>query len=337
MNRKPVTSFSFERPSFIYPSFCNEGVADDALLPIPSSYQLTKLGAAGQSIKHIAAALLQGRSLYVYGPTGSGKDAVFHAFSHMTRTPAKVFQIMPSTDIRSWLYSRAIGSNGTMWEEGELLKAVRDGYTCADGKTIPYLIVMTDFDRADPSQAEVLRMILDTTKGRIPGPGGIMYNVFPGTRIVATANTSGGGDDTGRMVSSRVIDTSIKSRFERVVKLGYMEWAEEERILVGKLSGIWSRLDQRDKDRVKSMTATLRASCEKGLAIEFGHRELCRWLGHAEDLLVLNAVRQPWVAVTAAFIQVIDDCPTPEDSLQIRRLAEPILGVQFATMGSIQI
>ena len=177
-------------------------------------------------------ALEQGDSVWVHGPPGSGKDEAVRAYSSLTRCPTLVLTVVQGQDLSSWKFARSFTQEGTYWEEGVLLKAVRDGHVTPDGRRIPYLIVLSDFDRCTSSQAEELRGILDTTAGKIIGPDGATHRVLPGTRFVATANSMGAGDPSGRMVSARVIDSSILDRFAYAVKFAPIGESTEVEILV---------------------------------------------------------------------------------------------------------
>ena len=266
----------------------NVGVPEEACLPMPPNYILPRHGALGKDNANALVALYYGRSLYVWGMPGTGKDALFHAWSAQTRTPAIIKNIIPGTDIESWFFSRGFSEGGTFWEEGVVLKALRDGYLCPDGTRVPYLFLVSDFDRADRSQAENLRLITDSIQGRVGGPAGSVYKLFPGTRIVVTANTPGGGDARGRMVSANPIDASIMDRWERCFMFHGMDWRDEEPIVRAKFPLLVAKVPWVFPMMGKA-TAALRAAIDGDeLYAEFSHRGLCTILGHAQDLLALS-------------------------------------------------
>jgi len=153
---------------------------------MPDHYRVPLFGALGEDVEHALTALAFRRSLYLWGLPGSGKDALIHAWSAMTRTPAILRQIRPGADIEGWFFSRAFDEKGTYWEEGDVLVALRDGYLSESGRQIPYLVLLTDFDRAEKEQAESIRLIADSIQGRVDGPGGKTYPVLPGSIVTAT-------------------------------------------------------------------------------------------------------------------------------------------------------
>lgn len=263
----------------------NANVPEDACLPEPPNYRIPSLGALGNDVNMALVSLARARSTYVWGLPGTGKDALFHAWSYRTRTPAIIKQVIPGTDIEAWFFSRGFDENGTVWEEGDVLQALRDGYVCEDGSRIPYLLLISDIDRADRAQAEHFRLITDSIKGRISGPTGRTYPVLPGTRIVATANTPGSGDPRGRMVSSNPIDASILDRFERKYQFHYMDWKDEEPIIRDKFPLLAERAPWVFQ-AMGHITGVIRdAVAQEDIYTEFSHRALCSILGHADDLL----------------------------------------------------
>lgn len=207
----------------------------------------------------------------------------------MTQTPTVIRQTKPGTDIESWFFSRGFNEAGTFWEEGTVLKALRDGYICEDGTVVPYLLLISDFDRADREQAEHLRLVTDSIQGRVDGPAGITYRVLPGTRIVATGNTAGAGDDRGRMISANPIDASLLDRFERKFQFHWMDWADEETIVKAKFPVLTQRCPE-IFGKVGNITNVLRKAILDGeLYAEFSHRGVCAILGHSQDILMSRA------------------------------------------------
>lgn len=196
------------------------GVPASACLPAPANYKPPTLKQAGRDFFHLSVALTSARATYVQGPTGSGKDAALHYFSAATHRPTLLVQIIPGVDLKPWISYRSFRDNVPVWEEGSLVRAVRDGY--GPGR-IPYLIVFTDIDRAEADQLEHLRMMLDSISGRVQTLDGKMHTVLPGTQFVATANTVGSGDGAAMYVSAKPQDLSMLGRFS--VKL---EWHDPE-------------------------------------------------------------------------------------------------------------
>lgn len=260
---------------------------EDGYFDLPPFYRMPCEGDLRRVLHELTISLACRRHVYIHGPSGSGKDAFLHAYSNLTKTPSKIFQITPDTDVQSWLFSLRINKDGTYVNEGELLKALRDGYVLSDGEVIPYMVVISDFDRATSDQAEHLRLVLDSIKGRIVGLNGETYEVLPGTQIVVTANTSGSGDARGRFVSANSLDLSLLDRFERFYQFTWMCWDDEVFVLERKFPHFFESFPDM-KYSLGNAVRNLRSAIHKGeLDVVFGHRALCRWLGHCEDILQL--------------------------------------------------
>jgi len=295
------------------PFTVNWDVPESACLPLPSHYIIPTTGKLGEDIQHAVTGLKYHRSQYIWGMPGSGKDALFHAWSALTRTPAIIKQIKPGTDIEAWFFTRSFDKNATYWEEGLVLKALRDGYLTQSGRRIPYMVLITDFDRADREQGEHLRLITDSIKGRVDGPAGETYVVLPGTYIVATANTAGSGDERGRMISANPLDASLLDRFERKFQFHWMEWKDEEPILMAKFPILAQRTPSIFQ-KIGAITKSLRQQILSGdLYGEFSHRGVCSILGHAQDVLCQNGNKIPSNLLRLASRAWLDGLPDEEN------------------------
>ena len=313
----------------------NYDVPEHVCLPLPPNYQFPRAGELGKDVSNALVSLKRGRSIYIWGLPGSGKDALFHAWSAMTRTPAIIKQVIPGSDIEGWFFSRGFNEEGTFWEEGDVLKALRDGYTTQTGRVIPYLLLVSDLDRADRAQAEYLRLITDTIKGRISGPTGAVYNVLAGTRVVATANTAGGGDERGRMISANPLDGSILDRFDRKYQFHYMEWKDEEPIVKAKFPYLLERAPWVFDAMGKATKALRDAVKQNELYAEFSHRGLCAILEHAEDLLYCaDRTKVPGTLLKMAARAWIDGLPDQAARDKARTVMDPHVKGGMVNQGS---
>jgi hypothetical protein len=203
------------------------------------------------------------------------------------------------------------------------LKALRDGYKTKTGRVIPYLVLVTDFDRATKGQAESLRLVLDTIQGRVEGPAGEVYKVLRGTQIIATGNTAGAGDVRGRCISANIIDASLLDRFNRIFEFHWMDWKDEGKVCAEKFPKLHARFPQMF-DQIGKATEILRKTIEDdSLFCEFGHRSVCAWLGHADDILALNDRVELPELVRRSSRAFLDGMPDKETRLQVERLVDP--------------
>jgi len=304
----------------------NVDVPESECLPCPSHYKIPEHGDLARDMKHAAISMKQLRSIYVHGLQGCGKDAFFHYLSASRRIPAKVFTIEPGTDIRSWFFSRSFDKDGTAWDEGELLKALRDGYKTATGRVVPYMILISDFDRADRAQAESLRLILDSIQGRVKGPAGVTYPVLQGTQVVMTGNSAGGGDTRGRCISANPIDSSLFDRIDRIFEFRWMDWLDEVEICKAKFPLLTEKAPEALGMAGKAVTKIREAIYNEDLYCEFSHRAVCSWLGHAEDMLYCTGTTsQAGTLLRKAARAVLDGMPDEETRTGVRRIMDPFL------------
>lgn len=312
----------------------NADVPASACLTEPDHYRVPCFGELAKDVSAVTLYLKRKRSTYIYGPQGTGKDGFVQAFSARMRVPGEKFQIIPGKDIQAWLWTKEVSpERGTYYQEGRLLKLARDGYLTRNGTRVPALILITDIDRATKSQAETFRLLLDTIEGRVPRWDGGSWPVFPGTLFVATANTTGQGDETGRYVSSNILDSTILARFQRFRKFTLMDWRDEEPILrakfpffAEKMNAVLQGTRERGTGPLESglgiATSTLRKHIAAGdLEGDFSHRELCNWVEAAQDILEEHPRRKPpQHLMREAGRAVFDKFPDEETRLRARRL-----------------
>lgn len=312
-------------------------VPADRCLPLPSGYRFPTRGKAKKVFHRALMALARGRNAFIWGMPGTGKDALVHAFSALTRKPVAMVTFRPGTDLAPWFYTRSIDESGTGWEFGHLWDAIVNGVEARDGERRPALVLLSDVDRADSAQAEWFRILTDSISGRILGPDGKMVPIFPGTQFVCTANSCGTGDVRGRMASANPMDASILDRLGRKIKAEYMDWQDESLILRDKFSLVAEKapwvfegpvgLDGTATDGELGLaTMALRKAIEEGeIYAEFTHRGLCEVLSEAEDLLHFTGRDAPKNLLKQAFCAWLDGMDD-DSRLVAKRLIDPHIG-----------
>jgi predicted RecA/RadA family phage recombinase len=169
---------------------------------------------------------------------------------------------------------------------------------------VPYLVLISDLDRATKNQAEALRLILDSITGRVQGPDGRVHKVLDGTKIVATANSSGSGDTSGRCISSNPIDASILDRFEVKIRFNAMDWRDEVEILKQE----FPQLTQESLMVVGNVVAAVRAAAKQGLQFDLSHRGVVGWCKMTTILIKTGMIESQALKVaTRSFIDGAGD------------------------------
>lgn len=300
-------------------------VPASACLPLPPGYAVPKFGKLADAVRRVAVRVAAGNSkpIWVWGPPGTGKDAVFAAISATLRRPAVVFNIAPDVDVSGWLATRALGPQGTYWEEGPLLKSLRDGYVGPDGKRTPYIVVLSDIDRATRAQMEPLRAILDSLGGRVQAADG-MHRVLPGTLVVATANTAGGGDTSGKYTATPV-DTSVLDRFTFKVTFSNMDPRDEEPILRAKYPALAARFSDLIPAVMRATIAIRDAIEKEEIFLDFGHRSVCNWMDAVSAEAAFYPGKDSGKVLRAGLQDLLAGAPNEDTREALKRLIDPHL------------
>lgn len=125
--------------------------------------------------------------LYVFGPVGCGKTSCIKQLAARLNYP--VFEVtghgrLEFADLTGHL---AVKDGSMVYEYGPLALAMRYGGIC----------LVNEIDLTSPEVAAGLNTVLDGSPLCIAENGGELIAPHPLFRFVATANTNGGGDDTG--------------------------------------------------------------------------------------------------------------------------------------------
>jgi len=305
-------------------------VPASACLPMPANYRLPKYGTLGKDISRAALYTASRFHEWISGTPGTGKDAFIHAFSAMLRRPALMITIAPGMDLESYLYTRSFapdedGNVQTFWEYGQLWKALTEGYVTADGTVRPYIVLLSDADRATKAQIETLRLMLDSIEGRVMSPDGEAVTVVPGTQFVATANSQGGGDTTGRCISARAIDSSIMNRFNTKVIFHGMSWKDEVEVMRSKFPVLFGKHPDA-LDTIGACTKALRSCIDKGeLYMEFSHRDVCNWASVCEAQLKWRPNAKTDRLLQDSARSWIDGLPDEETRMEATRVIDPYM------------
>jgi hypothetical protein len=298
-------------------------------LPIPKGYRFPTKGKAKKVFNRALRALVNGRNVYLWGPAGTGKDSIVHAFSYLTRRPVYMMQFVTGKDIAPEFYIRAMDQNGTGWDIGDAYKAVTEGIADKNGVRRAPLFLLSDVDRADTVQAEWFRLLTDSISGRIKSPSGKTVSLFrdPVTgktaQFVCTANSVGTGDSRGRMVSSNPIDASIMDRLGKKIEAQYMHWDDESFVLKANHPELAALVGDDFWRGLGNCTASLRKAIQQGdIIADLTMRGLTDICEDAIDILNERKGKMPKDLLGMA-MECWFDGLDEDNKFEAKRLADP--------------
>lgn len=247
----------------------------------PKGFQYPQSGAAGKATERVARALKHGRSVFFYGPAGTGKSSLLRAIAHDMNIEFSLYPMREDSDPSVYLGHMAVvidedtGNNKTTFVEGKLLRDIQ-GRVGRDGIRRPVLIVIDDIDRAPPEHNEIFRHLLDGSKEIFIPEMGRSIPVFPGTIFCATANSRGRGD-YGLYSSVQTIDDSLLDRFERFIEAHFLDTDEEYAILAAKYPRLSKDFSENLRDIVDVASTIRTMISQREIFINFSHRVLESW------------------------------------------------------------
>jgi MoxR-like ATPase len=245
------------------------------------------------------------RHLYIQGESSTGKDSLVEQIASVFRIPFKAFSFKEGINANAWVTRTELknidGKVQSVVSEGELAKAVR-GFKSSTGEVFPYIILLSDFDRARPADLEILRNALQIGNAAylIDPVKGSMIPVLEGTVFVATGNSGIDGDPSGMMIYHQ-IDASIMNRFLKVrAELPSEEF--EKRIIQSE----YPTLQNDDATLVVQCLNAIRSGIKTfNFPLEFGLRDASNWTRVALDLVELELAKSFKEGLKHAFNVVV--------------------------------
>lgn len=209
--------------------------------------------------------------LYVFGPTGCGKTSCIRQLAARLNYP--VFEVTGHGRLEfADLVGHLTVKDGNMsFEYGPLALAMRYGG----------LMLLNEIDLTSPEVAAGLNGVLDGSPLCIAENGGELITPHPMFRFAATANTNGGGDETGLYQGAQRQNLAFADRFI-LCEVGYPEPAVEEKLLHQRFPGLPKKLcktmvDYANEVRKLFMGESSSSSLTNSIEVTFSTRSLLRW------------------------------------------------------------
>ncbi len=169
----------------------------------------------------------EGDSLWLSGPTGSGKTSLITDICAALNWPLLSATACGSMTARELIGHFTVVGGDMIYQHGPLALAMKHGF-----------IFM--LNEADLMAEDELARLNDVAEGRpllIEENGGEIVEPHERFRFVVTANTNGRGDETGHYLGARAMNLAFMHRFQ-IVEVPYMDAKDELELMKGKFQDI---------------------------------------------------------------------------------------------------
>jgi cobaltochelatase CobS len=157
--------------------------------------------------------------VFVSGLSGNGKTFMVEQACAQTKREFLRVNISPETDEDDLVGGFRLIDGETKWFDGPVIQAMKRGS----------VLVLDEIDRGS-NKLMCLQGILEG-KGILIKKTGEFVDPVDGFNIIATANTKGKGDETGRYMAATILDDAFLERFPITVEQEYPSTSIETKIL----------------------------------------------------------------------------------------------------------
>lgn len=220
-----------------------------------------------QAVRRFLGAVRLGKSLWLWGPAGSGKTELAVQIGLRLHRPVPVISFSEESSLRDLLGTWKLANQETSWSPGALAQAV----------TQPGSIVVLDEVNMAPSGVLAALNSLLQRREIVINETGETITVAPGVIFVATANTAGGADETGLYAGSQIMNGATRSRFSGL-KLDYLDAESEAEIIRRKFPDLLKMFDEDPAPKMVETGRMIRSIADEGrVSLPFSVRQLLAW------------------------------------------------------------
>ncbi len=175
--------------------------------------------------------------VFVSGLSGNGKTFMVEQSCAQAKREFLRVNISPETDEDDLIGGFRLIDGETKWFDGPVIQAMKRGS----------VLVLDEIDRGS-NKLMCMQGVLEG-KGILVKKTGEYVEPAQGFNVVATANTKGKGDETGRYMAATILDDAFLERFPITVEQEYPDTKIETKIL----SKVFDNLGIKDKDFVDNL------------------------------------------------------------------------------------
>lgn len=215
-----------------------------------------------------------GDALFISGPTGSGKTSVVNEVCARLNWPVQQltlnsrFEFCQLAGHFTYTADQPGEAPQMRFQYGPLALAMKFGH----------VLILNELDLADAGELAGLNDVLEGRPLVLSENAGEVIHAHPMFRVVATANSTGSGDASGRYAGVQQLNLAFMDRF-RLMEVGYQDARVEELLLEKLVPSMKPVLGT----MVKLANEVRTLFTEGRLSLTLSTRTLVRWAQLAND------------------------------------------------------
>ena len=189
--------------------------------------------------------------VFVSGLSGNGKTFMVEQACAQLKVECLRVNISPETDEDDLIGGFRLIDGETKWFDGPVVQAMKSGA----------VLILDEIDRGS-NKLMCLQGVLEG-KGLFVKKTGEFVEPVTGFNVIATANTKGKGDETGRYMAATILDDAFLERFPITVEQEYPDVKIETKILT-KLFASLNITDKAFAENLVKWADIIRKTFEEG-------------------------------------------------------------------------